>query len=560
MGTTLAKAKAGLPGAGRPRNAVEGTHSSPTGWGGGGSGVARAAAAADDTMLTSRVQVLEQRIGGILSELTSRKEEIASLESRLKLQQEQSAVVVSRLLREFEQRITELEAKVVVAIRAASLASPASATTASGIVPAPASVAGGFITSPIHGIRETVQVPSASTPVPSGGSAFSEGQYGAVGPSRVNGICAPAPTASTPAPVATPPAVTPAPAPAPQYTPSTSAPQAPHLAVRSTMAVLKPSPATSSFGSSETLVVRSAASKVLGKTVSQQYVLQDYEGPASVHSGWVALPEREGRVTFQLPPGTMTLFLRSCIGSTVSESRQYTLVVTDDAAKRAPAAASPPPLTPTLCAMDPAIRIAPEGSVVFPEDVLVIMPGRDKRGVEGTMRGVSLAYAIEGYSGPATVNPGYQLAKLSSTGTKWTLSLPPGRMSVRVCAVAQGINSEISQPYKFEVKASVPTPTLGTKNPALFKPSGTTSLFRGDVLVITPGGREVHGTAMQYSIEDYIGPISGVKSDWQDARRDSVGRWIFSLPVGRMNVRVCAFGETGESAPSNAFSFLVKGA
>jgi hypothetical protein len=251
--------------------------------------------------------------------------------------------------------------------------------------------------------------------------------------------------------------------------------------------------------------------------------------------------------------------------------------------------------------MDPAIRIAPEGSVVFPEDVLVIMPGRDKRGVEGTMRGVSLAYAIEGYSGPATVNPGYQLAKLSPTGTKWTLSLPPGRMSVRVCAVAQGINSEISQPYKFEVKgtrtstsnvrmtcaekaqgslpqrftwarlflspslrvinpASVPTPTLGTKNPGLFKPSGTTSLFRGDVLVITPGGREVHGTAMQYSIEDYIGPISGVKSDWQDARRDSVGRWIFSLPVGRMNVRVCAFGETGESAPSNAFSFLVKGA
>lgn len=154
-------------------------------------------------------------------------QEIASLESRLKAQQERSADVVSKLRREFEQRVAELEAKVAFVLRVASLASSeASATTASGIVHAPtASVASGFVTSPIHGTRDTVQVPSSSTPVPSGGSAFSEGQYGGVGPSRVNGICAAlaAPTAMTPAsvPVAMPPAVTPAPAPVPQHPPST---------------------------------------------------------------------------------------------------------------------------------------------------------------------------------------------------------------------------------------------------------------------------------------------------------------------------------------------------
>ncbi len=106
----------------------------------------------------------------------------------------------------------------------------------------------------------------------------------------------------------------------------------------------------------------------------------------------------------------------------------------------------------------------------------------------------------------------------------------------------------------------IPTPTLGTKSPGLFKPSGTTTLFRTDLLVVTPGSRVTDGTVMQYSIEDYDGPRSGITPDWKDARIDpATGKWSFALPVGAMRVRVCAYGEAGESAPSKAYSILVKG-
>jgi hypothetical protein len=65
---------------------------------------------------------------------------------------------------------------------------------------------------------------------------------------------------------------------------------------------------------------------------------------------------------------------------------------------------------------------------------------------------------------------------------------------------------------------------------------------------------------MQYSIEDYDGPRSGITPGWKDARIDpTTGKWSFALPVGAMRVRVCAFGEAGESPPSKAYSIQVKG-
>ncbi len=105
-----------------------------------------------------------------------------------------------------------------------------------------------------------------------------------------------------------------------------------------------------------------------------------------------------------------------------------------------------------LSALDPKVPVVPEGSVLFPDDVLVIRPGRDSRGVEPLIRGVSMAYIIEGYSGPASPPSGYQLASLDAARNKWTFSLPPGRMTVRVAALAGGASSDVSQPYKLEVK------------------------------------------------------------------------------------------------------------
>jgi hypothetical protein len=65
---------------------------------------------------------------------------------------------------------------------------------------------------------------------------------------------------------------------------------------------------------------------------------------------------------------------------------------------------------------------------------------------------------------------------------------------------------------------------------------------------------------MQYPIEDYAGPKPGITSDWRDARIDpATGKWSFTLPVGSMNIRICAFGKDGESPPSKAYSILVKG-
>ncbi len=94
------------------------------------------------------------------------------------------------------------------------------------------------------------------------------------------------------------------------------------------------------------------------------------------------------------------------------------------------------------------------------------------------------------------------------------------------------------------------------------KPTGTTTLFRGDVVVVTAADPIDMDIVLQYKIEDYRGALD-VPADWQGTRLDG-GQWCFSLPAGSMRVRVRSAPGAGSTAlaseASAALAFLVKGA
>ena len=112
----------------------------------------------------------------------------------------------------------------------------------------------------------------------------------------------------------------------------------------------------------------------------------------------------------------------------------------------------------------------------------------------------------------------------------------------------------------------LPTPTLSTRSAGLFKPQGTTTLFKTDVLVVTPADPSDTHAVPQFKIEEYEG-TKAPSLEWQDARQDpATGQWGFTLPPGLMRVRVGvrSAGKAGSSARASdasvALVFEVKGA
>jgi hypothetical protein len=115
----------------------------------------------------------------------------------------------------------------------------------------------------------------------------------------------------------------------------------------------------------------------------------------------------------------------------------------------------------------------------------------------------------------------------------------------------------------------LPSPTFAPRTASLFKPDATTTLFRTDLLVITPGtlpdGTPTPPDAvMQYKLVDVRRPDGSTApdSEWQPARQDlwpGHSDWCFNLAPGSMKVCVRSVKEGVESAPSALYAFLVRG-